>query len=285
MYGFVFNTRRPIFSDVKVRTALSMLYDFEWTNKNLFAGKYARTGSYWQNSELSALGKPASDAEKTLLGTDASKVLPEVMDGTYKPSETDGSGRDRAVIMKAIGLLKEAGYAVKDRRMVGANGTSLAFEIMTVSESEEKLALVYQRTLAKIGIDAQIRTVDEAQGQKRRRTWEYDMFLATFSASLSPGIEQQNRWGSKNRDREGSFNYAGVGDPAIDRIIDAIGKARSQDDLTTAVRALDRLLISGQYFVPLHHLPEQWLARWEKIERPEKTPLFGYQLATWWAKP
>jgi peptide/nickel transport system substrate-binding protein len=285
MYGFVFNTRRPVFSDVKVRTALSMLYDFEWTNKNLFAGKYARTGSYWQNSELSALGKPASDAEKTLLGADVSKVLPEVIDGTYKPSETDGSGRDREVIMKAVSLLKEAGYGVKDRKMVGADGKPLVFEIMTVNESEEKLALVYQRTLAKIGIDAQIRTVDDAQGQKRRRTWEYDMFLATFSASLSPGIEQQNRWGSKNKDREGSFNYAGVGDPTIDRMIDAVGKARSQDELTTAVRALDRLLISGQYFVPLHHLPEQWLARWEKIERPEKTPLFGYQLATWWAKP
>ncbi len=285
MYGFVFNTRRPIFADAKVRAGLSMLYDFEWTNKNLFAGKYARTGSYWQNSELSALGKPASEAEKALLGADASKVLPEVMDGTYKPSQTDGSGRDRAVIMKAVGLLKEAGYSVGGGKLVGADGKPLSFEILTANEGEEKLALVYQRTLGKIGIDAQIRTVDDVQFQQRRQTFDYDILLATFSASLSPGIEQSGRWSSTSKDTEGSFNYAGVADPAIDRIIGEIGKARAREDFVTAVRALDRLLISGQYFVPLHHLPEQWLARWEKIERPEKTPLFGYQLATWWAKP
>jgi peptide/nickel transport system substrate-binding protein len=262
-----------------------MLYDFEWTNKNLFGGKYARTGSFWQNSELSALGKPASEAEQILLGADASKVLPEVMDGTYRPSKTDGSGRDRAVMKKAFGILKEAGYAVNGGKMVGADGKPLAFEILTANEGEEKLALVYQRTLSKVGIDAQIRTVDDAQYQQRRQTWDYDIILATFSASLSPGIEQSGRWGTASKDVDGSFNYAGVADPAIDRIIGEIGKARNRETFTTAVRALDRLLISGQYLVPLHHLPEQWLARWEKIERPEKTPLFGYQLATWWAKP
>jgi peptide/nickel transport system substrate-binding protein len=285
MYGYVFNTRRQVFADPKVRMGLSMLYDFEWTNKNLFGGKYARTGSFWQNSELSALGKPASEAEQILLGADASKVLPEVMDGTYRPSKTDGSGRDRAVMKKAFGILKEAGYAVNGGKMVGADGKPLAFEILTANEGEEKLALVYQRTLSKVGIDAQIRTVDDAQYQQRRQTWDYDIILATFSASLSPGIEQSGRWGTASKDVDGSFNYAGVADPAIDRIIGEIGKARNRETFTTAVRALDRLLISGQYLVPLHHLPEQWLARWEKIERPEKTPLFGYQLATWWAKP
>ena len=285
MFGFVFNTRRPVFADLKVRTALSMLYDFEWTNKNLFAGKYARTGSFWQNSELSALGKPASEAEKTLLEPFMDKVSPEVMDGTYKPSATDGSGRDRAVILKAVGLLKEAGYSVQGGKMLGADGKPLAFEILTANESEEKLALVYQRTLAKIGIDAQVRTVDDAQYQQRRQTWDYDMILATFSASLSPGIEQDGRWGSSSKDKEGTFNYAGVAEPAIDAMIAAMGKARSREDFVTAVHALDRLLISGQYFVPLHHLGEQWLAKWEKLEHPEKTALFGYQLATWWAKP
>jgi peptide/nickel transport system substrate-binding protein len=285
MYGFVFNTRRPVFKDAKVRAGLAMLYDFEWTNKNLFAGKYARTGSFWQNSELSALGKPASEAEKNLLGADASKVLPDVMNGTYKPLQTDGSGRDRAVIKQGVMLLKDAGYSVQGRKMAGADGRPLAFEILTANEAEEKLALVYQRTLAKVGIDAQIRTVDDAQFQQRRQTFDYDMILASFSASLSPGIEQSGRWGSASKDTEGSFNYAGVADPAIDRLLAEIGKARSREDFVSAVRALDRLLISGQYFVPLHHLPEQWLARWEKIERPEKTPLFGYNLASWWAKP
>ena len=285
MFGFVFNTRRPVFADLKVRTALSMLYDFEWTNKNLFFGKYARSGSFWQNSELSALGKPASDAEKALLQPFAEKVLPEVMDGTYKPSETDGSGRDREVLGKAVGLLKEAGYALKDGKMTGADGKVLAFEILSANGSEEKLGLVYQRTLAKVGIDAQVRTVDDAQNQQRRKTWDYDMILATFSASLSPGIEQESRWGSASRDAESTFNYAGAAEPGIDAMISAIGKARSRDDFVTAVRALDRLLISGQYFVPLHHLGEQWLAKWDRLQHPDKAPLFGYQLATWWARP
>jgi peptide/nickel transport system substrate-binding protein len=284
MFGFVFNTRRTVFVDIKVRQGLATLYDFEWTNKNLFSGKYARTGSFWQNSELSALGKPASDAEKALLRPFMDKVSPGVMDGTYKPSETDGSGRDRAVIMKAVNLLKEGGYSVQGGKMLGAGGKPLAFEILTANGNEERLALIYQRTLAKIGIDAQVRTVDDAQYQQRRQTWDYDMILATFSASLSPGIEQDGRWGSDSRDKEGTFNYAGAADPAIDAMIAAMGKARTREDFVTAVRALDRLLISGQYVVPLYHLGEQWLAKWEKLEHPEKTPLFGYQLATWWAK-
>ncbi|MGB8817132.1 MAG: extracellular solute-binding protein [Rhizobiaceae bacterium] len=284
MFAFFFNTRRPVFTDRKVRMALAMLYDFEWTNKNLFEGKYARTGSFWQNSELSALGKPASDGEKALLANYTDKLLPEVMDGTWKPSETDGSGRDRETILKAVMLLKEAGFVLKDRKMIGADGKPLAFEILCANGEEEKLALVYQRTLAKVGIDAQVRTVDDAQYQQRRQTWDYDMSLGTFSASLSPGIEQVGRWGSSSKDGEGTFNYAGVAEPGVDAMIDRIGKAKSRAEYVDGVRALDRLLISGQYVVPLHHLKEQWIARWDRVEHPETTPLFGYQLPTWWAK-
>jgi peptide/nickel transport system substrate-binding protein len=284
MFSFVFNTRRPVFADRKVRTALAMLYDFEWTNKNLFEGAYSRTGSFWQNSELSALGVPASDGEKALLQPYADKLLPEVMDGIWKPVETDGSGRDRETILKAVMMLKEAGFNVKDQKMIGADGKPLSFEILCANGSEEKLALVYQRTLAKIGIDAQVRTVDDAQYQQRRQVWDYDMVLATYSASLSPGIEQVGRWGSSSKDGEGTFNYAGVAEPGIDAMIDAMGKSKTRAEFVDAVRALDRLLISGQYVVPLHHLKEQWIARWDRVEHPEKTALFGYQLPTWWAK-
>ena len=284
MFSFVFNTRRPVFADRKVRTALAMLYDFEWTNKNLFEGAYSRTGSFWQNSELSALGVPPSDGEKALLQPYADKLLPEVMDGTWKPVETDGSGRDRETILKAVMMLKEVGFNVKDQKMIGADGKPLSFEILCANGSEEKLALVYQRTLAKIGIDAQVRTVDDAQYQQRRQVWDYDMVLATYSASLSPGIEQVGRWGSSSKDGEGTFNYAGVAEPGIDAMIDAMGKSKTRAEFVDAARALDRLLISGQYVVPLHHLKEQWIARWERVEHPEKTALFGYQLPTWWAK-
>jgi peptide/nickel transport system substrate-binding protein len=284
MFAFAFNTRRPVFADPKVRMALSMLYDFEWTNKNLFEGKYARSGSFWQNSELSALGVPASDGEKALLQPYADKVLPTVMDGTWKPSETDGSGRDRATILKAVLLLKEAGFSVKDQKMAGADGKPLAFEILCANGAEEKLALVYQRTLAKVGIDAQVRTVDDAQYQQRKQVLDFDMVLATFAASLSPGIEQVGRWGSSSKDTEGTFNVAGVAEPGVDAMIAAMGKAKTRAEFVDAVRALDRLLISGQYVVPLHHLKEQWIARWARVEHPEKTALFGYQLPTWWAK-
>ena len=284
MFSFVFNTRRPVFADQKVRTALAMLYDFEWTNKNLFEGAYSRTGSFWQNSELSALGIPASEGEKALLQPYADKLLPEVMDGTWKPVETDGSGRDRETILKAVMLLKEAGFNMANQKMADSDGKPLSFEILCANGSEEKLALVYQRTLAKVGIDAQVRTVDDAQYQQRRQVWDFDMVMATYSASLSPGIEQVGRWGSSSKEGEGTFNYAGVAEPGIDAMIVAMGKSKTRAEFVDAVRALDRLLISGQYVVPLHHLKEQWIARWDRVEHPEKTALFGYQLPTWWAK-
>jgi peptide/nickel transport system substrate-binding protein len=284
MYGFVFNTRKAVFADHKVRLALSLLYDFEWTNDNLFAGKYARTGSYWQNSELSALGKPASEAEKSLLQPYLSKISADIINGTWQQRKTDGSGRDRKTFLLAINLLKEAGYQITNRKMVDASGQSLAFEILCANSSEEKIALIYQRALAKVGIETQIRSVEDAQYQQRRQVWDYDMILATYSASLSPGIEQLNRWGSGSRDVTGTFNYAGVAEPAIDAMIAAMGRAQTREDFVDAVRALDRLLISGQYMIPLHHLGEQWLASWDRVEYPQKTALFGYQLPTWWAK-
>jgi peptide/nickel transport system substrate-binding protein len=285
MFGFVFNTRKSIFADLKVRTALSLIYDFEWTNKNLFAGKYSHTGSFWQNSELSALGKPASDGEKLLLQPYMDKVFPDIMSGSWKPSQTDGSGRDRKIFQEAVKLLKEAGYKIADQRMVAPDGRPLTFEILCSNGAEEKLALIYQRALAKIGINTQVRTVEDAQYQQRRQVWDYDMIVASYSASLSPGIEQLNRWGSASRDSKGSDNYAGVAEPAIDAMIEAMGRARNRAEFVDSVHALDRLLISGNYVVPLHHLGEQWLAYWTRIDHPAATALFGYQLPTWWAKP
>lgn len=284
MYGFFFNTRRKVFADRTVRAALAMMFDFEWTNKNLFAGQYSRTGSFWQNSELSALGAPSSTGEAALLSPYLDKVDAAVLDGTWKPAATDGSGRDRNVMKNAVDLLSSAGFAIKDRKMTGTDGKALSFEILCANGAEEKLALVFQRTLEKIGITATVRTVDDAQYQQRRQTFDYDMLLASLSSSLSPGIEQTGRWGSSSRDAQGTFNYAGVAEPGIDAMIDAIVKAKSRSEFVDAVRALDRLLISGHYVIPLYHLKEQWLARWTKVEHPQITPLTGYQLPAWWAK-
>ncbi|TPK60542.1 ABC transporter substrate-binding protein [Mesorhizobium sp. B2-4-19] len=285
--GFLFNTRLPKFSNPVVRRALGMLYDFEWANKNLFGGKYTRTMSYWQNSELSALGHPADDREKALLAPYPGRVPPDVMDGTWQPPVTDGSGQDRKVLKTAFDLLKSIGYRVQDGTMLDPDGKPFGFEILTASQDEERLAGIYQRTLEKIGINVSIRSLDGDQIQSRKQRFDFEALIGSsgFSNSLSPGFEQLGRWGSEAARAEGSFNLAGVADPAVDAAIEAMLRARSKEDYVAAVRVLDRLLISGNYMVPMQYNTQQWLAYWNYLEHPKKTPIFGYQLPTWWRKP
>ncbi|AZO68425.1 MULTISPECIES: extracellular solute-binding protein [unclassified Mesorhizobium] len=284
--GFLFNTRLPKFSSPVVRRALGMLYDFEWANKNLFGGKYMRTMSYWQNSELSALGHPADDREKALLAPYPGRVPADVMDGTWRPPVADGSGQDRKVLKAAFDILKGAGYTLQDGAMHDPEGKPFGFEILTASQNEERLAAIYQRTLAKIGIDVTIRSLDGDQIQSRKQRFDFEVLIGTsgFENSLSPGIEQVGRWGSAAANAEGSFNLAGVADPAIDAALAAMLDARSREDYVAAVRVLDRLLISGNYMVPMQHNTQQWLAYWSYLEHPEKTPISGYRLPTWWRK-
>ena len=282
LLGFFFNTRRDVFADPKVREAMAMLFDFEWVNANLFDGLYSRTGSFWQNSpELSALGRPADEKELALLEPYKDRILPEVLDGTYKPTVSDGSGRDRNVLRAALGKFQEAGYELQGRQLV-KDGKPLSFELLVGSAEEEKMALAYQRALQQLGIEMSIRLVDDAQFQQRRQTYDYDMVAASLSSSLSPGAEQNFRWGSESRDIEGSFNYSGASDPAIDAMIDAMVNARDREDFAAAVRALDRLLISGHYVVPLYHIPGERVAHSARLEQPDGTPLYGHRLDTWW---
>ncbi|MBN9244067.1 MAG: ABC transporter substrate-binding protein [Mesorhizobium sp.] len=284
--GFLFNTRLKKFADPAVRRALGMLYDFEWANKNLFGGKYTRTMSYWQGSELSALGHPASEKEKALLAPFPGRVPPDVMDGTWRPPVTDGSGQDRKVLKAAYDVLKADGYHIEGGQMLDPQGQPFSFEILTSSQEEERLAALYQRTLAKLGIAVTIRTLDGDQIQSRKQRFDFDMLIGStgFTNTLSPGIELINRWSSGSANVEGSFNLAGVADPAVDAAITAILNARTKDDFVAAVRVLDRLLISGNYMVPMQHNTEQWIAYWAYLAHPEKTSLYGYQLPTWWRK-
>lgn len=282
MLGFVFNTRRAMFSDRRVRKALAMLFDFSWANRNLFDNAYIRTESYWQGSDLSSLARPAGRREKALLEPFPDVVEPAVMNGTHRLPQTDGSGRDRKVLRAALSLLEDAGYRIADGRLVDVDNQPLAFELMTQNQGQEKLALAYQRNLRPLGIVMGIRTVDDAQYQQRTQTFDYDMIVKSYPSSLSPGAEQIWRWGSVSRDRPGSFNYAGTAEPALDAMIEAMLAARSREDFEAAVRAFDRVLISGHYVVPLYHTNEEWVARWRHIGRPEATPLYGYQLPAWW---
>jgi len=284
--GFLFNTRLEKFSNPVVRRALGMLYDFEWANKNLFGGKYTRTMSYWQNSELSALGHPADDREKALLAPYPGRVPADVMDGTWRPPVNDGTGQDRKVLKAAFDLLKSQGYAVKDGVLQDPKGNPFGFEILTASQDEERFAAIYQRTLEKIGITVTIRSLEADQIQSRKQRFDFEVLIGSsgFSNSLSPGIEQSFRWGSSEAKREGSFNLAGVADPAVDAAIDAMLRARTKEDYVAAVRVLDRLLISGNYMVPMQYNAQQWLAYWNYLDHPKKTPIFGYQWPTWWRK-
>lgn len=290
MFGFVFNTRRDLFKNIHVRKGLTWLFDFEWVNRNLYDNVYTRTQSFWQGSELSSLGRPAVDYERQLLAPFPDAVSEDIMEGTWKLPVTNGSGRDRKVQRAALDELQAAGYAIKDGKLVDANGNQLAFEVMTQNEGQEKLAIAYQRSLAALGVDMAIRSVDDAQYQQRSQTFDYDMIVKSFPSSLSPGFEQIGRWGSNSRDQPGSFNFAGVAEPAVDATIDALLNARGLEDFQSAVRAYDRVLLSGYYVVPTYHMGQSWMAHRSYITGPAgKPPLYGYYLPAWWdsrvAKP
>ncbi|EJF88731.1 extracellular solute-binding protein [Bartonella tamiae] len=282
MLGFVFNTRKVIFQDRRVREALSLVFDFEWVNNNLYNNVYKRTEGFWAGSNLSAVGRTASEKERELLAPYPDAVLPTVMNGTWHTPTTNASGMDRDLTQIAWKKLVEAGFSRKNKKAIGPNGQIFKFEIMTQTLEEEKVALAYQRSLARIGIDVDVRTVDDTQYQNRLSSFDYEMIVGKLRASLSPGNEQINRWGSASRDIEGSFNFAGAADPAIDAIITAMLNATTNEDFVASVRALDRILISGNYYLPLYHLPDQWIARWSHIKHPSYTSLYGYRLPTWW---
>ncbi|MDE2579767.1 MAG: ABC transporter substrate-binding protein [Hyphomicrobiales bacterium] len=286
--GFAFNLRRPLFQDIRVREALAMMFDFEWMNGALFAGLYQRTRSFFDNSELSSVGRAASIAERKLLAPFPGAVRPDVMEGTWRPYVSDGTGRDRVQARRALALLAEAGWRIAHAALE-KDGVPFAFEIMTADRSQERLALAYANSLKRIGVSARVRTVDEVQYQRRRQTFDFDMMLGLWAASASPGNEQRMRWGEGSADQEASFNLSGARSPALDELIRAMLAATRREDFIDAVRAYDRVLLSGFYVVPLYHTTEQWDAYWTRIARPAilpkwAAPLFNSTLETWWAK-
>jgi peptide/nickel transport system substrate-binding protein len=282
----VFNTRRPVFSDIRVRQALTLLFDFEWINRNYFFGLYARAAGFFAGSELSAYGHAADERERELLKPFAANIPPNILDGSYRLPVTDGSGRDRTTLRSALALLSAAGYELDGAVLRHRSTRSpFTFEILVTTRDQERIALAYQRDLKRAGIEASVRAVDPVQFDQRRLGYEFDMLQNRWDQSLSPGNEQSFYWGSQAADIPGTRNYMGAKDPAIDAMIAALLEARDHAPFVSAVRALDRALISGFYAIPLFNVQEQWIARWNRIEQPAVTALTGYLPETWWQKP
>jgi peptide/nickel transport system substrate-binding protein len=282
----VFNTRRAVFSDIRVRRALTLLFDFEWINHNYFFGLYGRSASFFAGSELSAYGRPADERERQLLKPFAARMGAELLDGSYRLPITDGSGRDRATLRSALKLLSESGYDL-DGTVLRQRSTKapLTFEILVTTRDQERIALAYMRDLKRAGIEVSVRAVDAVQFDQRRLGFDFDMIQNRWDQSLSPGNEQFFYWGSEAAGIQGTRNYMGAKDPAIDALIAAMLQAREHPAFVSAVRALDRILMSGSYAIPVFNVQEQWIARWNHIERPMVTALTGYLPETWWRRP
>jgi peptide/nickel transport system substrate-binding protein len=286
MSALVFNTRRPLFADARVRQALIELFDFEWVNRALYHGQYARTESYFARSVLSSHGRPADASERELLAPYTDAVRPSILDGSFALPVSDGSGENRDGRRGALKLFEAAGWHLDGGSLVNtATGEPFTFEILAVTRAQERLLLTYAQALKQVGIEARIRQVDSTQYQQRKQNYDFDMIQYFWPVSLSPGNEQSFRFGSAAAATDGSFNYAGVRGTAVDAMIEALLAAKTREDFVSAVRALDRVLLSGDYVIPLFHLPKQWLAYWRELKRPEVTPLYGYRLDAWWIEP
>jgi peptide/nickel transport system substrate-binding protein len=286
MTALVFNSRRAVFADIRVREAISMLFDFEWINRSFFFARYRRTASFFEDSELSARGRPADAAERALLAPFPGAVRDDVLNGTWSPPTSDGTGRDRDALRRTLALLHDAGYELSGTVLRHrATGAPLAFELLVADRDQERLAIAFSQNLKRAGIELRIRAVDAVQYEQRRNTFDFDMIQSRWDQSLSPGNEQALYWSSAAADEPGSRNYMGMRSAAADAMIAALLNARERDAFVAAVRALDRVLMSGIYVIPLYHLPTQWVARWSAIRHPSATSLSGYLPETWWREP
>ena len=275
--ALVFNTRRPVFADIRVREALDQMFNHEWLNTTLYGGKMRRIESVFANSELAARDKPVGE-ELAVLEQYKDKLSPRVFGEAYK--SPSGHMRDRQ--RRALTLLRDAGWTYKDQRLVNAEGRPMQFEILGGSKADEKIALEFARTLRRIGIDVTVRTVDSAQFAGRLDSFDYDMVAYRWINSLSPGNEQMNYWGSQAAQQKGSRNYAGVNDVVVDALADSIARTRERAQLVTRSRALDRVLMQGYYMIPLFYTGTDMLARNSEVKRPEITPVYGVVLESWW---
>jgi microcin C transport system substrate-binding protein len=283
MQCFAFNTRRDYFKDKRVREAIGTMFDFAWSNKNLFYGMYKRNISFFGNSELASSGLP-TPAELKYLEPLRGKIPDEVFTKEFKLPEADGTGNVRDLARRALSLLKEAGWEIKDGKMTDTKtGKKLAFEMLLNDASFERVVLPYKQNLERIGIDMSVRTVDTAQFKRREDDFDFDMMVDSFPQSLSPGNEQRDFWGSKAADSKGSRNSVGIKDAAIDSLIETLIAAPDRESLINVTRALDRVLLWSTFVVPNWHSNVANVAYWNRFDRPAKSARYApFAFDTWW---
>jgi microcin C transport system substrate-binding protein len=284
MQGFAFNIRRAQFQDRRVREAIASLFDFEWANKQLFFGSYKRSRSYFENSEMAATALPDAE-ELKILEPLRGKIPDEVFSKVFEPPVSDGSGIIREQKRHAYQLLTEAGFHIENDRMVGPDGRPLAFEMLIVQPSLERIVLPFKRNLAELGIDLQLRRVDVSQYLNRLRSRDFDLISSGWPQTNSPGNEQLEFWHSRSADSPGSRNLIGLRDPAIDALVEGLIRADSRQSLVAHCRALDRVLQWGHYVVPNYYVDTWRVAYRSDLARPASTPLYDLGLLTWWRKP
>ncbi len=281
MQAFAMNIRRPIFQDRRVREALMLAFDFEWSNRNLFFDAYARTSSFFSNSELASSGLPQGE-ELVLLERFRGRVPEEVFTAEFTLPVTDGSGNNRDNLRRALTLLQQAGWTVRNQRLVNARGEQFSFEMLLSSPTFERVALPYAQQLQRLGIEMRTRTVDTAQYQARTDSFDFDMTVDVFGQSLSPGNEQRDYWTCEKAKLDGSRNSIGVCDPVVDELVELVINAADREQLITRTRALDRVLLWGHYVVPHWHSRVFRVAFWDKFDRPATPPRYGLGFDTWW---
>lgn len=280
--GWYFNTRRAKFSDPRVRQAIGMAFDFEWTNKTQFYELYKRTSSYFEKTDMKATGKPSA-AELAMLEPFKDKVPAAVFGEVIVPPVSDGSGNDRKMLREAGRLLTEAGWVAKDSKRVNAQGEQLSIEFLIADPRTEKLLGGYVKNLEALGIAINQRRVDQVQYQLRQKTYDYDILGARLPVSLTPGIELQRWFGGAAGQMDGSFNLAGINDPVVDALIEKIAAAPTREELNIAARALDRVLLSAYYWVPNWNNATHNIVHWDKFSRPAIKPKYDRGvLDTWW---
>jgi len=282
MQAFVMNTRRTLFQDPRVRQALGYAFDFEWSNRTLFNGQYTRTTSYFSNSELASSGLPEG-SELALLEHYRGRIPDTVFNQAFRIPVTDGSGRPRENLRKATALLKSAGWSVRDLKLINeATGVPFRFEVLLSSKAFERIVLPYTQNLRQLGIEAKIRLVDRTQYMERYRQKDFDMMVAVWGQSETPGNEQREYWGSDAADSVGSRNLAGIKDPVVDELIELLVKSDSREQLNVRTRVLDRVLLWGHYVVPHWHIRADRVLYWDKFSRPATPVRSGVMTSRWW---